>query len=263
MPQLSGSGEGGSGYYFAKAAGALTIRRITEPSKLRLRGTYSRQLSSFRLEDGSRIHGDVYGWDARALYAHSVGRRWAFGGVISGRINEFENLRTHLHAGPLLEFNIFPYSENASQQIRFAYQAGVWGNRYFESNEAGRLSEVKPYQALSLIVDLTQPWGSVQWVGQGNQFLDHWAQHRISSGAALSLRLFEGMAIGLEGHGAWVTDSVNLRGRPVTNEELLLWMAQPPTDHMFEAAFPLTYAFGSTHNTIVNPRFACVDLDEE
>jgi hypothetical protein len=71
------------------------------------------------------------------------------------------------------------------------------------------------------------------------------------------------LAVNLEGEAAYVRDLINLRRRAITDHELLLWTVQQPTHYMFEFKFALTYAFGSVHNTIVNPRFARVDLDEE
>ena len=262
-PELKGEGEGGSGYYLMDLTGSLTLRRITESTKLRLRGAYLRRFTSFRLEDGSRVYGDVHGWEVRPVYARSVGEHWALGGTFTARGNQFENLRAHLNGGPLVEFNIFPYRQNASEQLRVAYQLGAWANWYDESNQEGLLRELRPYHALSLVADVNQPFGSVQWLGQINSFLDEPQLWRLSTGALLGLRLFEGLAINLEGQAALVRDQISLRRRPVTDNELLLWTAQQRTDYTFQIKFGLSYTFGSVHNTIVNPRFARIDLQEE
>ncbi|MFT3922189.1 MAG: hypothetical protein QM778_06615 [Myxococcales bacterium] len=262
-PELGGSGEAGSGYYFVEATSALTVRRITDSSKFRLRGGYERHFTGYRLEDGRRISGDVFGWNGRGVYAHSVRHHMALGAIATAEASEFENVRWHLNGGPIVEINAFPYTENATRQLRTAYQVGVWANRYFERNTEQILQEVRPYHALSLIADVNQPWGSVQWIGQVNMFLDDPRLYRVSMGVVLSLRLFEGLAMTLEGESAYVKDLINLRGRPVTDHELLLWTVQQPTDFMLVGEFALTYTFGSVHNTIVNPRFGRVDLDEE
>jgi hypothetical protein len=262
-PELLGAGEGGSGYYFAEATGAFTLRRITDASKVRLRGSYTRNLSGYRLEDGSRIRGDVAGWDGRALYAGSLGENWALGALAVARASEFENLDAHGHAGVLAEYNFFPYEDNASHQLRLAYQAGTWANWYLEENTAGLLSEGRPYHALSLVVDVNHSWGSVQWVTQGNAFIDEPRLYRISTGALLNVRLFEGLAFRLEGQAALVRDQINLRRRPITDEELFLWTAEQATDYTFEAVASISYTLGSVHNTIVNPRFGRVDLVED
>jgi hypothetical protein len=113
------------------------------------------------------------------------------------------------------------------------------------------------------VIDVNQSWGSMQWIGQVNEFLDEPHQYRVSGGAILSIRLFEGLAISLEGKAALVRDLINLRQRSVTDNELLLWTVQQPTRFTFGGILSITYTFGSTHNTIVNPRFARVDLEEE
>ena len=263
MPELKGAGEAVSEFYWASATGALTVRRITEPSKLRVRASYNHQFIGYELEDDSRISADLGKWDARALYAHALGKRWALGGVVTGRGSELENLRGHVHGGPLLELNVFPYAENASRQLRFAYQVGAWANWYYEANVEGLGRETRPYHALSAIVDLAQPWGSAQLIAQVNQLLDEADRYRVSGGVVLTLRLVEGLSLSLEGEAARVEDLLQLRRRQITDEELLLETAQQPTSFTLEGSLALTYAFGSTNNTIVNPRFARVDLDEE
>jgi hypothetical protein len=100
-PELGGGGEGGSGYYFADVFAALTLRRTTAESKLRLNGAYSRALSSYLLEDGSRVSGDVFKAEARAMYAHSIGEHWALGGVAAYLSAEFNcAIRSTCAGGP-------------------------------------------------------------------------------------------------------------------------------------------------------------------
>jgi hypothetical protein len=262
-PEIAGTGEGGSGYYFVELTGALTARRITERSKIRLRGAYGRQLSSYKLEDGTRVRGDVQKTEGRLIYAHSIGSRGALGMVATGGTNEFENLRGHAHGGPVAEINVFPYEENASRQLRAAYQIGAWSNWYEERNVKGRMRETRPYHALSLVADVNQAWGSVQLIGQATQFLNQPKLYRLSAGTVLGLRLFEGFVINLEGQASFVRDQINLRQRPITDLELLLWTALQKTSYIFEFQLGFSYTFGSVHNTIVNPRFGRIDLEEE
>lgn len=262
-PELRGGGEGGSGYYFAELTAGLTVRRITDASKLRLRGSYTRDFSGYRLEDGSRIRGDIYSVDSRALYARSLGQHVSLGVVAVARVHQYENLARHVHGGPALEFNLFRYEHNAHKQLRFAYQVGAWSNGYFERTLRGRTSDLLAYHAVSVVTDINQAWGSIQWVGQLNTFVPNLGGFRLSTGAAINLRLFEGFSLGVEGLAAWVRDQISLRERPVTDSELLLWTAQQPTSHSFGATFVATYTFGSVHNTIVNPRFGRMDLEQE
>lgn len=262
-PEIGGSGEGGSGYHFVELKGALTLRRITDRSKLRLRGSFGQNLNSYVLESGERVSATVGSWDSRLLLAKSWLRHFGAGVTVVGRGSEFENLEGHFHGGPLLEANFFPYEENASRQLRLAYQVGPWANWYFEPNQAALEQELRAYHALSLVVDLNQRWGSVQWLVQGNQFLDDPSLFRLSTGGNLAIRLARGLAFIVGGEAAWVRDLVNLRGREVTDLELLLWTAQQPTDFTIEGEVSLGYTFGSRHDTIVNPRLERIDVAEE
>jgi hypothetical protein len=69
--------------------------------------------------------------------------------------------------------------------------------------------------------------------------------------------------INLEGQASFVRDQINLRQRPITDRELLLWTALQKTSYIFEFQLGFSYTFGSVHNTIVNPRFGRIDLEEE
>jgi hypothetical protein len=263
-PELKGSAEGESGYYWAELTGALTMRRITDASKLRLRGAYTRTMTGYHLDDDEGwLRGNVYRWEARGVYALSIDRHWALGPTVVVRASEFENLEAHVHGGPLLEVNLFPYVESQTRQLRAAYQVGAWYNDYFERNVGDKTQETRAYHALSLIADFNQPWGSVQWAGQVNSFIDDPELYRLSTGATITLELFQGLAIGLEGHAAYVRDLVNLRGREISDEEIILWTAQQYTEYIFEAGVSFVYTFGSIHNTVVNPRFERVDVEEE
>lgn len=262
-PELRGNTEAESGRYFAELSSALNVWRITEATKLRLSATHTISVNGFRLEDDSRVRSRIDQWQLRALHAFSLGEHWAVGSVAEARRSDYENLDLQVHYGPLIEFNVFPYSDNASRQLRLAYQLGPWINWYAEPNQQGRLRELLPYQALSVIADVNQPWGSWQWIGQLNSFPSRPEKYRLSTGVTLALRLVEGLAVTLTGEAAMVRDLINLRGRSITDRELLLDTAQLPTSYTAVLELGITYTFGSVHNTIVNPRFARVDLQED
>lgn len=263
IPELSAEGEGGSGYHLVEIGSGITLRRITDRHKLRLRGNYWRSLSGFEFEDGSRISGDVDGVDGSVLYARSLGDHCALGLTGTLRASSFENYDLHTHYGPVFEINVFPYTENAARQLRFVYQLGVWYNDYVETNARALSSELRYYHAVSAIADVNQPWGSVQVAAQLNSFVREPSLFRLAFGGELSLLLIEGLSVELTGTSAWVNDQINVRQRPLEDTEVLLFTAEQPTSFVLEAQLGFSYAFGSVHNTIVNPRFGRVDLAEE
>jgi hypothetical protein len=262
-PELSGSLEAANRSQLGHITTTLTLRRITESHKLYLMGLYGRNFSSYVLEDGTQVSGDVPTWDFRAVYARSLGEHWALGSTLTGEGDTFENLKAHLNYGPVLEYNLFPYSQNARAQLRAAYQAGVWVNWYEEASLGGKLREARPYHALGLIADVNQQWGSIQLGAQLNSFLDQPEQLRLSGVAEGSLQLFEGFALNVSGSVAWIRDQISLRAREVSDTELLLGTSQLPASYDLRTEVAFSYAFGSVHNTIVNPRFGRLDLMDE
>jgi hypothetical protein len=263
IPELTGEGEGGSGYHSVEVGGAVTVRRITDRHKLRLRLGHWQAFSAFVFEDGSAISGNTYGIDSNAVYARSLGDHFALGATGTFRTSKYENLKLHAHYGPVLEANAFPYAQNATRQLRFVYQVGVWYNEYFERNAQGRWSELQYYHALSSIADVNQAWGSVQLAAQLNSFIREPSRLRLSLGGQLTLLLLEGLALELEGETSWVKDQISVRQRALEDREVLLFTAEQPTRFIFEFTLGFSYAFGSVHNTIVNPRFGRIDLTEE
>lgn len=262
-PEQKGVVDAESNFHFVELHSALTFRRVTEQHRLRLRGTYSRSFSRFVLEDGSELTGGAYEWSGRVSYARTVGQRWALGFAATERSSKFENLRGHAHGGAVAEVNLFPYTENVNKQVRVAYQAGPWLDWYFEPTRDGVLHRVRPYQAVTLVADANQRWGSLQWAFQFNSLLDEPAKWRLGTAAIASLRLFEGLAFNLMGQAALVRDQLSLRARPLTDTDLLLGNVQQETNFKVQLEFGLSYTFGSVHDTIVNPRFGRLDLEED
>jgi hypothetical protein len=262
-PELKLAGEAQSSFYTGIVTSALNLRRITELHKLRLRLSYERIFSHYNLGEGGSVRGDARAWQGQLIYARSYGRHWAVGFASTERASQAENLTAHLHGGPVIELNLFPYSENASRQLRLAYQAGPWMSWYAEPTVFGKRRELRPYHALSVVADVNQPWGSLQWAVQLNSLIDQPEMMRLGSAAVGSLQLFEGFAVTLEGMGSYVHDQLSLRQRPLSDTELILGTAMAKTRFIVQLELGISYTFGSVHNTIVNPRFGRLDLQED
>jgi hypothetical protein len=69
----------------------------------------------------------------------SLGAHWSFG--IDGRLSSstFGNTKFSLRSAPVVEFNVFPYAEHATRQLRLQYAIGVAHARYNEVTLFGRL----------------------------------------------------------------------------------------------------------------------------
>lgn len=268
-PELTSELEAESNSQYVKLSAGLNIRRITEASKFLSTSKFLWRRTSFTFDEGendgsapSSQSGQISSVEQRFVYARSLGEHWALGGIIAGTHDEYSNLKVHLRGGPVLEYNVFPYEENASRQLRFAYQAGAWYSRYFERTVFDRTYDARPYHALSFIIDVNQGWGGVQAVFQANSFLDRPELWRLSSGVVFSLNLVAGLALQFEGVAAYIQDLIALRGRELTEPEVYLATRELAKNFSVVAEFGFSYTFGSVHNTIVNPRFGRVDLED-
>jgi hypothetical protein len=262
-PALLAEVEGESAFYYMDLSAKLDISRVTDESKLLLETSFARHASRYDLEDDVVWSGHVDQLIQRALYAASIGAHWALGALAVVEHSEYDNRQFHVRGGPVAEWNLFPYADNASRQLRVAYQAGVGYTRYFELTVYDKMSEIRPYHALSLIVDVNQAWGSMQAIVQGRSLLDEPQRWRLTAGVALSLSLVAGFALELDVRGALIRDQIGLRGRELTDRELLLELLEFPTEVSFEGMFGFSYTFGSVHDTIVNPRFGRVEIESD
>ncbi len=262
-PEVNAIFEGEDNFALMDADAALSIRRISEWSKFRSTSTFTRRYIWYKLDDGEVADGDTNAFVQRFVYAHTIGGHGALGATAAASRDEYSNLKLHLRGGPMLEWNVFPYEENSSRQLSFAYQVGAWYSRYFERTVFDRFSDVRPYHAVSMIADVNQPWGSVQSVLQVNSFIDEPKRWRLATELVVSLSLVSGLALMIEGKVEWIHDQIALRERELTDREIFLELVELQKEITYSAEIGFAYTFGSVHNTVVNPRFGRIDLEEE
>lgn len=260
---LVANGGATSEFHEVQLLSSLGARRITDSDKLRLSIGYKRRFSRYVLDEEPDARVDVAGWTGRALYARSLGSRWAAGSTFVAASDDYENIAAHFHYGPVIEFNVFPYAHNAVAQLRTAYQAGVWVNWYEEVSILGELRELRPYHALTVIADMNHAWGSFQLGTQLNSFIDDPALLRLSGVVQLNVRVLDGLSISAQLEGAWIRDQIAVRRRSPSDVDRLLGTTRVPSAFGVSCDVGLSYTFGSVHNTLVNPRFGRLDLEDE
>ena len=186
----------------------------------------------------------------RALGAH-----WSAG--IQGEVSSstFGNRRLMFVTAPTIEYNIFPYSEYASRQLRIQYAAGLERARYLEVTIFEKIEETNPVHELEATLEAVQPWGELQVRSEFRQYLHDFGKYRFEVGGELSFRIMRGLSLNLDGSASRVRDQIALPARGATDEEILLRLRELQSNYQFDLSFNLTYRFGSIFNNIVNPRF--------
>jgi hypothetical protein len=185
----------------------------------------------------------------------ALGHHWS--AAIQGEVSSstFGNRRLMFVMAPTIEYNIFPYADYASRQLRLQYSAGVERAQYNEVTLFDKIKETNPLHEFEATLEAVQPWGELQVNSQFRQYLHDLSKYRLEVGGELSFRITRGLSLNLDGSASRVRDQIALPARGATDEEILLRLRELQSDYQFDFSFGLTYRFGSIFNNIVNPRF--------
>ena len=187
--------------------------------------------------------------------AKSLGEHWSAG--LQGEVGSstFENRAFGINLAPTVEFNVFPYSEYTSRQLRLQYTIGAEHVRYEEVTLFGKLRETNPAHAASITLDQRQPWGTLEARVEWSQYLHDLSKYRLEVQGDVSLRIARGLSLTFEGSASRVRDQLSLPRRDASPEEVLLRLRELQSDYELSFDIGIRYSFGSIFNNIVNPRF--------
>ncbi len=246
--------DGEEGYRNISSWGEIDARRVTENLRIELElyGNYNE--SKFDYEDYKALslsrskgfHGEIY---------FSLGDHWSAGAT--GRISSstYGNTKLYTRAGPTVEYNLYHYSESNRRQLRFIYSAYPRYSDYEEVTIYDETAELLFAQSISVTLELVQPWGSVYSSLSGSHYFDDFKKNYLQLYSSLSLRLFQGFSLNLNGNISRVRDQLALRKGEATQEEVLLRRQELETSYNYWGSIGISYSFGSIYNNIVNPRF--------
>lgn len=253
-----GAFEGESNRTTIESESYLSAYRQTLASKVILDAWYERTFNRFFV-DNRNLRASVHNYGLGGYYAKSLNEHWSAGGFAAAEHDNFRNIELELRAAPAVEYNLFRFRENTVRQLRLGYQVGLRHFTYQDTTVFNRLRETRPFQRVALVAAFTRPWGSLSGVLQFTAFLDRLRQHRATGRLNTSVRLAEGLNLTLEGSTSLVNDQISLLRRTLPEEVYLLNGAQLPTRFVFDFRVGLRFTFGSTNNSIVNPRFENLD----
>lgn len=248
---LNTSGE--STYRALGLGGSVTASRTTEDWKvsLSLRTSYSE--NKFEYDDYTelsvrRTH-SFSGLLVKSLTDHwSAGLR---GGVSN---STYSNYRLNLTSGPVLEYNLFPYSESTRRMLTFQYSVGASYADYYERSIYFEDEETLLSESLAASLDLTQPWGSSNVFMEAGHYLHDIDLHHAQVGGSVNVRLARGFSVSLFGSLGRVQDRISVAAGDASVEDVLLRRRLFETDYEYYTYISFNYTFGSIFNNIVNPR---------
>ena len=157
---------------------------------------------------------------------------------------------------PAIEYDVFPYSESTSRQLRFMYSAGFIYNDYTDTTVYLKLNESLWAQKLTTTYSVIQKWGSINVGLEWQNYFHDWALNNLSLSGSMEFRITRGLSLTLGGGASLIHDQLNLVLDGATTEEILTRQKELETNYSFYTNFGITYTFGSIYNNVVNPRFS-------
>ncbi len=185
----------------------------------------------------------------------SLGPHWSaavFGTYVT---RNDRNLRHHGTLLPGVEYSFLPYAEATRRAITLTYMIGVTFTDYFERTIFDVTRESLMRHEVDFSVAIRRPWGDIFGGVEVSQYLHDISVLRTELGCAVSVRLFEGFSLQVEGGYEMIRDQLSLPKGDASLEEILLQQRELATDYAFSSSIAFTYTFGSRFANVVNTRF--------
>ncbi len=234
-------------------AGRLSAGRTTADSKFLVSAGMGYSESHYVTNDQDVIaisrRDDLKGMGALSLDGH-----WSAGGIFSAYSSTYDNKMADVSLSPEIEYDIFPYSQSTMRQLRLRYQLGYDHTRYYAETIFGKYSDDLASEGLSVILNLTQPWGSINASLHGANYFYDLSKNHVQLYTQVSLSLSQGLSLNLSGAVSMIHDQLSLPQTEATTDQILLQQTELATQYSYWTSFGVSYTFGSIYNNIVNPR---------
>jgi hypothetical protein len=232
----------------------IEIEKVTEAWKTNFELSYETEQENY-FDDGEKISNNQYQIEFSGNYIKSLNSRWS-AGIFGGYYSQtYLNIKNRYQANAGIEYNIFPWDVSNRKVFAFRYQAGINKYDYNEITIYDKLNENLLYQALSLNLEMVQPWGNIETRLEGRNYFHDFSKNRITFDSFFSIRLSRMLSIyaGLEANV--VHDQLYLPKGDTSIEDLLLRRRKLATTYEISGRFGFRFTFGSIYNSVVNERF--------
>jgi len=216
-------------------SGNLSANRVTPASKLRMGLDIDYEKDTYEV-NGDTISSISESRDFDGLYVRSISQHWSVGGWVSLSSSTYRNIATR-------------------RQLRVLYKIGFGSYRYREETLYGKTSENLFSESLSVTLDLNEPWGTAEFSLEGSHFFHDFSKNRLEVSCELSLRIYKGLSLDIEGNYEKIRDQLSLPAEGATLEEILLRQRELASAYRYSIEVGLSFRFGSLFSNVVNPRF--------
>lgn len=235
-------------------SGNISINRVTLDSKLRMGLDIDSEKDTYEVDDET-ISSTSESKDFDGMYVKSISEHWSVGGWVSISSSTYRNIEFAYTIHPAIEYNFFPYAQFTRRQLRALYRIGYGSYRYREKTVFDKIKESLWNESLSITLELNEPWGTAELSLEGSHYFHDFKRNRLVVSGDLSLRIYKGLSLDIEGSYSAVHDQLALPRGEITLEEILLRRRELASGYRYKAEVGLSYRFGSVFSNVVNPRF--------
>lgn len=232
--------------------GSLTAKKVTDEWKIQISANGNYTEDNF---ESGRITSISRSQRLGVLMARSISDHWSIGIGADVNSSTYSNIDYEISFAPILEYNIYPYSESTDHELQFLYSFGPNYRDYTEETIYLKLDEELLGQSLDIRLYLNQPWGSIGTNLEGSHYFHDFERNRIVLNANFSLKVFKGLSLNINGRVARIHDQLSIPSGGATLEQILLRRKELATQYRYWFNMGFSYSFGSIYSNIVNPRF--------
>lgn len=233
----------------------LSADRVTENWNIAFGGRVNRNTQKYQLSSGTEVEVVRRDGNFDWFIGKTLSDHWTAGFDGQLQSSTFGNTSLSVQAAPAIEYNLFPWREYATRQLRMQYQVGVEYVEYDEITVFEKLEETLWRHEFSVNLDQRQPWGTMRAGFDFGQYLHDTSKYRIEVDGNVNIRITRGLSVNANANASRIRDQLSLPLGDATDEEVYLRIRELQSGYEVRFSFGITYSFGSIFNNIVNPRF--------
>ncbi len=238
----------------------VRVRRVTEKNAIRFGVNQNARFSKFEIDDSTTVRNTIRQGVVFARGVKALSSRLSIGALANVGYSEFNNTRLVFRAAPVIEYNIFPWSQATSQQVAISYGVGPRYFRWKQPTIFGRSAEWRTQQELVLGSDVRKSWGSVNVSARYASFVPDVRKWNLSLNGSADMNLVKGLSFNIGGGASLIRDQIFLAAAGQTPEQILTQQRALASNYNLFVFTGLSYSFGSIYNSVVNPRLDFFNL---
>jgi hypothetical protein len=245
---------GEKSYRYLYFYGNVIAKRVTEKNRFQATIYGSRSENNYEYED-FKYTSISKNKGIESEYILGLTDHWSIGLGSELYSSTYSNYQSSLTIYPELEYNIFPYKQSTKRQLRLVYLPIIKYNDYEFETIYNKFSEWYTIQRFMASLKFIQEWGDASTFIQGSFQLPKTSRNRLVVGGDISIRVFKGFSITMNGEYDRIHDQINLVKGDASESDVIAQRRQLATCYSYYGSIGIKYSFGSIFSNIVNPRF--------